>query len=46
MAEKLSERLDDMGRDLTTMIEEINEASAGLSKTTKDDEPVSLVEWL
>lgn len=30
-----------MGRDLSIMIEEINGASAGLSKTTKDDEPVS-----
>lgn len=41
MAEKLSERLDDMGRDLTTMIEEINGASAALSKNNKEDEPVS-----
>jgi nuclear pore complex protein Nup62 len=41
-AEKLGERLEDMGRDLGGMIEEINAANAGLSKTTKADEPVSL----
>jgi nuclear pore complex protein Nup62 len=42
LAEKLGERLEDMGRDLGSMIEEINAANAGLSKTTKADEPVSL----
>lgn len=41
LAEKLSERLDDMGKDLTSMIEEVNGASATLSKTNKADEPVS-----
>ncbi len=41
LAEKLSERLEDMGKDLGSMIEEINAANAGLSKTTKADEPVS-----
>lgn len=40
LAEKLSERLDDMGKDLTSMIEEVNGASATLSKTSKADEPV------
>lgn len=40
MAEKLSERLDEMGKDLTSMIEEVNGASATLSKTSKADEPV------
>lgn len=40
MAEKLGERLEDMGRDLGTMIEEVNVANAGLSKATKADEPV------
>lgn len=40
LAEKLSERLDDMGKDLTSMIEEVNSASATLSKTNKADEPV------
>ena len=39
---KLSERLDEMGKDLTTMIEEINDASSTLSKTGKADDPVSL----
>ena len=42
LAENLNERLDDLGRDLGTMIEEINAANAGLSKTTKADEPVCL----
>src|SRR5947207_13105620 len=32
-----------MGRDLTSMIEEINNASSSLSKTTKTDGPVSIV---
>ena len=41
LAEKLSERLDEMGKDLTSMIEEVNGASATLSKTSKADEPVS-----
>lgn len=40
LAEKLSERLDEMGKDLTSMIEEVNGASATLSKTSKADEPV------
>lgn len=31
-----------MGKDLTTMIEEINDASASISKTSKADDPVSL----
>jgi nuclear pore complex protein Nup62 len=30
-----------MGQDLTSMIEEVNAASATLNKTTKADEPVS-----
>lgn len=41
-AEKLSERLDEMGKDMTNMIEEVNSASSTLSKTNKADEPVSL----
>lgn len=40
LAEKLSERLDEMGKDLSSMIEEVNNASATLSKTNKADEPV------
>jgi nuclear pore complex protein Nup62 len=31
-----------MGKDLGSMIEEINNASSTLSKTNKADEPVSL----
>ena len=40
LAEKLSERLDEMGSDLESMVEEVNAANAGLSKTGKADEPV------
>lgn len=40
LAEKLSERLDEMGKDLISMIEEVNGASSTLSKTSKADEPV------
>lgn len=40
LAEKLSERLDEMGKDLTSMIEEVNGASATISKTNRADEPV------
>lgn len=40
-AERVSERLTDMGKDLTTMIEEINEVSSTISKTSKSDDPVS-----
>ncbi|KKK26645.1 hypothetical protein P175DRAFT_060675 [Aspergillus ochraceoroseus IBT 24754] len=43
LAEKLSERLDDMGKDLSSMIEEVNSASATLSKTSKADEPISQI---
>ncbi|PYH40911.1 putative nucleoporin Nsp1 [Aspergillus saccharolyticus JOP 1030-1] len=42
-AERLSERLDEMGKDLTSMIEEVNSASATLSKTSKADEPISQI---
>ena len=42
IASKLSERLDEMGKDLTTMIEEINDASSTLSKTGRPDDPVSV----
>jgi nuclear pore complex protein Nup62 len=41
LAEKLTDRLDDMGKNLTSMIEAINEASTTLSKTSKTDDPVS-----
>lgn len=40
LAEKMSDRLEDMGKDLTSMIEEVNGVSATLSKTNKADEPV------
>ncbi|CAF9929594.1 FG-nucleoporin nsp1 [Imshaugia aleurites] len=43
IASKLSERLDEMGKDLTTMIEEINDASSTLSKTGKADDPLTQV---
>lgn len=42
LAEKLTGRLDDMGRDLTKMIKEINDISGTLSKGNKPDDPVSL----
>jgi nuclear pore complex protein Nup62 len=42
LAERLSEQLDEMGKDLTSMIEEVNGASATLSKTNKADEPVCI----
>jgi nuclear pore complex protein Nup62 len=40
LAEKLAERLDEMGKDLTNMIGEINSASASLTKTSKPEDPV------
>jgi nuclear pore complex protein Nup62 len=43
LAERLSEQLDEMGKDLTSMIEEVNGASATLSKTNKADEPISQI---
>ncbi|KAL2843491.1 Nsp1-like C-terminal region-domain-containing protein [Aspergillus pseudoustus] len=43
LAEKLSERLDEMGKDLSGMVEEVNSASATLSKTNKADEPISQI---
>ncbi|SLM36815.1 nucleoporin nsp1 [Lasallia pustulata] len=43
LAEKLSERLDEMGKDLASMIEEINDISTSLSKNTKADDPLSQI---
>ncbi|KAJ5888337.1 hypothetical protein N7495_008378 [Penicillium taxi] len=43
LAENLNERLDEMGKDLTSMIEEVNGASATLSKTNRADEPISQI---
>ncbi|KAI4207052.1 MAG: hypothetical protein LQ346_000770 [Caloplaca aetnensis] len=43
LAEKLSTRLDEMGRDLGNMIEEINDASSSLYKNARPDDPLSQV---
>jgi nuclear pore complex protein Nup62 len=40
LAERLGERLEDMSRDLESMIEEVNGANASLNKNSKADEPV------
>ena len=42
LAEKLTDRLDDMGKDLTKMIKEINDMSSTLSKGSKPDDPVRI----
>lgn len=42
LAEKLTDRLDDMGKNLSSMIDAINDASTTLSKTSKADDPVSV----
>ncbi|KAI9892927.1 MAG: FG-nucleoporin nsp1, partial [Vezdaea aestivalis] len=39
LAEKLSKRMDEMTKDLTGMIEEVNNASTALSKTSSPDDP-------
>jgi hypothetical protein len=41
LAEKLQDRLNELNKDLTEMIEEINRTSQDLSKTGKPDDPVS-----
>lgn len=41
LAEKLTDRLDEMGKDLGKMIKEINDMSSGLSNGSKPDDPVS-----
>jgi nuclear pore complex protein Nup62 len=41
LAEKLQDRLNELNKDLTEMIEEINTTSQTLSKTGKPDDPVS-----
>lgn len=41
LAEKLTDRLDEMGKDLSKMIKEINDISGTLSKGNKPDDPVS-----
>lgn len=40
LAEKLGERLEEMERDLGSMVEEVNAANTSLSKNGKADEPV------
>ena len=41
LAERLGERLDEMEKDLGSMVEEVNAANASLSRNGKGDEPVS-----
>lgn len=41
LAEKLTDRLDEMGKNLTSMIEAINDASATLNKSSKSDDPLT-----
>ncbi|MCJ1401902.1 FG-nucleoporin nsp1 [Xylographa trunciseda] len=43
LAEKLADRLNEMGKDLTSMIENINDASSNLSKNSKSDDPLSQI---
>jgi nuclear pore complex protein Nup62 len=43
LAESLTDRLDDMGKDLTKMIKEINDMSGTINKGSKPDDPVRLV---
>ena len=43
LAEKLSTRLEEMNKDLNSMVEEINDASSSLNKNAKPDDPVSLL---
>lgn len=43
LAEKLTDRLDEMGKDLAKMIKEINDMTGTLSKGSKPDDPVCFV---
>ncbi|KAF2638348.1 hypothetical protein P280DRAFT_82536 [Massarina eburnea CBS 473.64] len=43
LAEKLQDRLNELNKDLTEMIEEINNTSQTLSKTGKPDDPLTKV---
>lgn len=43
MAEKLTERLNEMGKDLSKMIKEINEISGTLNKGNKPDDPLTQI---
>jgi len=42
-AERLADRMDEMGKDLTKMIKEINDMSGLLSKGNKPDDPLSQI---
>lgn len=43
LAENVTDRLEEMGKDLGKMISEINEISGSLNKGNKPDDPVSCV---
>ncbi|KAK0734027.1 Nsp1-like C-terminal region-domain-containing protein [Lasiosphaeria miniovina] len=43
LAEKLTDRLDDMGKDLTKMIKEINDMSSTVSKGNKPDDALGQI---
>ncbi|KEF62297.1 uncharacterized protein A1O9_00269 [Exophiala aquamarina CBS 119918] len=43
LAEKLGERLEEMERDLASMVEEVNAANTSLSKNGKADEPITQI---
>ncbi|EOO02484.1 putative nuclear pore glycoprotein p62 protein [Phaeoacremonium minimum UCRPA7] len=43
LAENLTDRVDEMGKDLGKMIKEINDISATLSKGNKPDDPLSQI---
>lgn len=43
LAEKLTDRLDEMGRDLSKMIKEINDISGSVSKSNKPDDPLTQI---
>lgn len=43
LAEKLQDRLNELNKDLTEMIEEINTTSQTLSKSGKPDDPLTKV---
>ena len=43
LADQLMARLNDMGKDLTSIIEEINDASSNLSKSKADDPVCCLI---
>ena len=43
LARRLNDYLEQMGKDLASMIEEINKASETINKTTNQEDPVSLL---